>query len=297
MDCSRPMRYLYRYARQFDQPIKIRNLSNTWLANYMKLSLQDTRTELYVHAILTYGLHNDNVRRLRSESGLLLVRRQVITWTNVILLLKPLSHQGGVLTATARRARKIQNAEVRAVRSPRAPRDRRGISTGRRGVSWDAMPRRALCACTKCAPWLGVPTAIWMSAVWTQWVRSGDAVTAHWGLLGRHEDAVRTQWDAYDRHKNAAIYYNNTGMQWRDYKKHWQISEFQFPKPYFQPFCSVKYRNQGNTTYFFRGCVPEMFVTSYSVTYCIYIPGKPGFCFHYYCAFYDEFKYYSFVCT
>ena len=30
---------------------------------------------------------------------------------------------------------------------------------------------------------------------------------------------------------------------------------------------------------FFRGCVPEMFVTSYSVTYCIYIPGKPGICF------------------
>ena len=31
---------------------------------------------------------------------------------------------------------------------------------------------------------------------------------------------------------------------------------------------------------FFRGCVPEMFVTSYSVTYCIYITGKPGICFH-----------------
>ena len=30
---------------------------------------------------------------------------------------------------------------------------------------------------------------------------------------------------------------------------------------------------------FFRGCVPEMFVTSYSVTYCIYSPGKPGICF------------------
>ena len=42
--------------------------------------------------------------------------------------LKPLSHQGGVLTATARRARKTQNAELRAVRSPRAPRDRRGIA-------------------------------------------------------------------------------------------------------------------------------------------------------------------------
>ena len=42
---------------------------------------------------------------------------------------------------------------------------------------------------------------------------------------------------------------------------------------------------------FFRGCVPEMFVTSYSVTYCIYIPGKPGFCFHYYGAVCDACKY------
>ena len=41
---------------------------------------------------------------------------------------------------------------------------------------------------------------------------------------------------------------------------------------------------------FFRGCVPETFVTSYSVTYCIYVPGKPGICFHYYCAVYDECK-------
>ena len=31
-----------------------------------------------------------------------------------------------------------------------------------------------------------------------------------------------------------------------------------------------------------------MFVTSHSVTYCIYFPGKPGICFHYYCAVYVE---------
>ena len=42
---------------------------------------------------------------------------------------------------------------------------------------------------------------------------------------------------------------------------------------------------------FFRGCVPEMFVTSYSVTYCKCVPGKPGICFHNYCAVYDECKY------
>ena len=39
-----------------------------------------------------------------------------------------------------------------------------------------------------------------------------------------------------------------------------------------------------------------MFVISYSVTCCIYIPGKPGFCFHYYCAFYDECRSCTFVC-
>ena len=42
---------------------------------------------------------------------------------------------------------------------------------------------------------------------------------------------------------------------------------------------------------FFRGCVPEMFVTSYSVTNYIYVPGEPGICFHFYCAAYDECKY------
>ena len=41
----------------------------------------------------------------------------------------------------------------------------------------------------------------------------------------------------------------------------------------------------------FRGYVPEMFVASYSVTYCTYVPGKAGICFHYYCAVYDECKY------
>ena len=33
----------------------------------------------------------------------------------------------------------------------------------------------------------------------------------------------------------------------------------------------------------------NMFVT-YSVTYCIYIPGQLGFCSHHYCAVYDECK-------
>ena len=55
--------------------------------------------------------------------------RAVITHTFPILnAAKPLSHQGGVITATARRGRKTQNAEVCAVGSPRVPKDRRDIA-------------------------------------------------------------------------------------------------------------------------------------------------------------------------
>ena len=51
-----------------------------------------------------------------------------------------------------------------------------------------------------------------------------------------------------------------------------------------------KYLHFPFLSYFFLGCVPEMFVTSYSVSYYIYIPGKPGICFHYYCAASGECK-------
>ena len=34
-----------------------------------------------------------------------------------------------------------------------------------------------------------------------------------------------------------------------------------------------------------------VWVTPYSVFYCIYVPGKPGICFHCYSAVYDECKY------
>ena len=56
-----------------------------------------------------------------------------------------------------------------------------------------------------------------------------------------------------------------------------------------------KYNNNYGTHlshcyHIFRGCVPEMFVTSYSITYCTYVLGKLGIFFHYYCAVYDECK-------
>ena len=43
--------------------------------------------------------------------------------------------------------------------------------------------------------------------------------------------------------------------------------------------------------FFFRVCVPEMFVTSSSVTYSIYVQEKTGICFPYYRAVYDDCKY------
>ena len=65
---------------------------------------------------------------------------------------------------------------------------------------WDLLERRGIGVASPWhlhwTPWglLGRhATAIWLSAVGTPWVRSGDAVTAHWGLLERHEDAVGTQ--------------------------------------------------------------------------------------------------------
>ena len=41
---------------------------------------------------------------------------------------------------------------------------------------------------------------------------------------------------------------------------------------------------------FFRGCVSEMVVPPYSVIYYIYIPGKLGFCFHFWCSVYGICK-------
>ena len=70
--------------------------------------------------------------------------------------------------------------------------------------------------------------------------------------------------------------------------------QFRWLRGYTHSSCNYHHQiGSINLTHYhiFRGCVPEMFVTSYSVIYCIYIPGKPGFCFHCYCAVYDECKY------
>ena len=86
-----------------------------------------------------------------------------------------------------------------------------------------------------------------VNAVDSQRQRSNSAVRsprAPWGprahAVGTHMIAARTP--PY----TTIIRECNEGIK----KKRWHISEFQFPKPYLQPFCSVKYRNQANTTYF-----------------------------------------------
>ena len=48
---------------------------------------------------------------------------------------KPLSHQGGVLTVIPRRPKKMQNAEVRTVRTHASPQQRSGIAIGRGGIA------------------------------------------------------------------------------------------------------------------------------------------------------------------
>ena len=67
--------------------------------------------------------------------------------------------------------------------------------------------------------------------------------------------------------------------------------QFRWLKGYIYSSCYYHHQigsiNLTHCYHIFRGCVPEMFGAPYSVTYCIYIPGKPGVCFHYYCAVYD----------
>ena len=70
--------------------------------------------------------------------------------------------------------------------------------------------------------------------------------------------------------------------------------QFRWLRGYIQSSCYYHHQiGNINLTHYhiFRCCMTEMLVTSYSVTYFIYILRKPGFCFHYYCAVYGECKY------
>ena len=85
-----------------------------------------------------------------------------------------------------------------------------------------------------------------VNAVGSQRQRSNSALRSPRAPRGRRAHAVGTHMIAARTPPYTTIIREcNEGIN----KNHWQISEFQFPKPYFQPFCSVRYRNQANNTY------------------------------------------------
>ena len=72
--------------------------------------------------------------------------------------------------------------------------------------------------------------------------------------------------------------------------------QYRWLKEYIYTYSSCYYHHQIGSTHLSHCfqifpwlCVWDVFA-SYSVTYCIYILGKPGICLHYFCALYDECK-------
>ena len=58
--------------------------------------------------------------------------------------------------------------------------------------------------------------------------------------------------------------------------------QFRWLKGYIHSSCCYHHKIGSinhTESYIFRGCMPEIFVASYSVTHCIYIPGKQDFVF------------------
>ena len=106
-----------------------------------------------------------------------------------------------------------------------------------------------------------------VNAVGSQRRRSNSAVRSPRAPRGRRAHAVGTHMIA----ARAPPYTTIIRECKEGIKKKWQISEFQFPKPYFQPFCLVKYRNQGNTTYFsvvvFLRCLLHHILSLIAYTY------------------------------
>ena len=112
-----------------------------------------------------------------------------------------------------------------------------------------------------------------------------------WIAQGRFTNIILTpskQWDVCDKLSHPHDIYNSIPISYRGLSPLYDITDISIAH------VIIIIKSEVSTLpiiIFFRGCVPEMFVTSYSVTYWLYIPGKPGFCFHYYCAVYDECKY------
>ena len=86
-----------------------------------------------------------------------------------------------------------------------------------------------------------------VNPVGSQRQRSNSAVRSPKSPRGRRAHAVGTHMIAARTPPYTTIIREcNEGIK----EKNWQILEFQFLKPYFQLFCSIKYHNQANTIYF-----------------------------------------------
>ena len=85
-------------------------------------------TVIYIYRMNVY-------EEILDSSMLNVYCRLYSVWWDAQMHLKPLSHQGGVLTVIPRRPKKMQNAEVRAVRTQASPQQRSGITIGRGGIA------------------------------------------------------------------------------------------------------------------------------------------------------------------
>ena len=130
-----------------------------------------------------------------------------------------------------------------------------------------------------------------VNAVCSQRQCSNSAVRSPRAPRGRRTHTVGTHMIAARTPSYTTI------IQWRDWNKNIDKSRnFNFQNLIFSHFVRLDIAIKR---------IPHIFpcLCAWDVCYIIFchllhiLPGKPGFCFHYFCAVYDEFKYYSFVCT
>ena len=131
-----------------------------------------------------------------------------------------------------------------------------------------------------------------VNAAGSQWQRSNSAVRSPTAPRRRRAQAVETHMIAARTPPYTIIRECNEGIKKNiDKSRHFNLQNL-----IFSHFVRLNILIKR---------IPHIFpwLCAWDVCYIIFChllhihSGKPGFCFHYYCAVYDEFKYYSFVCT
>ena len=122
-DCSKDVNARIAMAKR-----RMCELTTLWKDRSIPVALKMRLVKTLVWTVLSYGAEAWTLK-VRDERKI--TSMEMWLWRKM-LRIKALPHQGCVLTATARRPRKMQNAMVRAVGSPTAPWALRGIAIGRR---------------------------------------------------------------------------------------------------------------------------------------------------------------------